>query len=70
MIVGGLESPLGAVIAGLLLGTFEILTSAYLNDAMGTFGTNFHAVLPYLVMVLVLIFKPYGLFGTRKVERL
>ena len=70
VIVGGLESPLGAVIAGVLLGILEILTSAYLNDAMGTFGTNFHAVLPYLVMIIVLIFKPYGLFGTRKVERL
>jgi branched-chain amino acid transport system permease protein len=70
VIVGGLESPLGAVIAGILLGICEILTSAYLNDALGTFGTNFHAVLPYLIMILVLIFKPYGLLGTHKVERL
>ena len=70
VIMGGLESPLGAVLAGLLLGILEILTSAYLNDAMGSFGTNFHAVLPNLIMIIVLIFKPYGLFGTRKVERL
>lgn len=70
VIMGGLESPLGAVLAGLLLGVLELLTSAYLNDALGSFGTNLHAVLPYLVMILVLIFKPYGLFGTRKVERL
>ncbi len=70
VIVGGLESPVGAVIAGVLLGVLEVLTSAYLNDQMGTFGTNFHAVLPYLVMIIVLIFRPYGLFGVRKVERL
>jgi len=70
VIIGGLESPLGAVIAGVLLGVLEILTSAYVNDALGTFGTNFHAVLPYLVMIIVLVFRPYGLFGTRKVERL
>jgi branched-chain amino acid transport system permease protein len=70
VIMGGLESPLGAVIAGLLLGVLEVLTSAYINEPLGTFGTNFHMVLPYLVMVVVLIFKPYGLFGTRKVERL
>jgi branched-chain amino acid transport system permease protein len=70
VIVGGLESPLGAVIAGLLLGVLEVLTSAYINEPLGSFGTNFHMVLPYLVMIVVLIFKPYGLFGTRKVERL
>ena len=70
VIVGGLESPLGAVLAGLALGVLEVLTSAYLNESMGTFGNNFHEVLPYLVMVVVLIFRPYGLFGTRKVERL
>lgn len=70
VIVGGLESPLGAVIAGVLLGVCEVLTSAYLNDSLGAFGTNFHAVLPYLIMIIVLMFKPYGLFGTRKVERL
>lgn len=70
VIVGGLESPLGAVIAGVALGVCEVFTSAYVNDALGTFGTNFHAVLPYLIMIVVLVFKPYGLFGTHKVERL
>ena len=33
-------------------------------------GANFHAVAPYLVMMLVLLVRPYGLFGTRPVERL
>ncbi|MEE2755379.1 MAG: branched-chain amino acid ABC transporter permease [Myxococcota bacterium] len=70
VIVGGLESPVGAVVAGLALGVLEVLTSAYLNESLGSFGNNFHEVLPYLVMVVVLMVRPYGLFGTRKVERL
>ncbi len=70
VILGGLESPVGAVIAGLLLGVLEVLTQAYLNDTFGEMSKNFHVVLPYIVMVLVLIVRPYGLFGKKKVERL
>ena len=70
VIVGGLESPGGAVIAGLLLGLLEVLAEAYLNPRLGAFGHNFHAVFPYLVMIAVLVVRPYGLFGTRRVERL
>ena len=64
------RQPLGAVLAGLALGVLEVLTGAYINPHLGTFGTNFHAVLPYLVMILFLVVRPYGLFGTEKVERL
>ena len=70
VIVGGLESPAGAVIAGLMLGVLEVLTAGYVNSALGMMGKNFHAVLPYLVMILFLVVRPYGLFGARKVERL
>lgn len=70
VIVGGLESPLGAVLAGVLLGVAEVLCAAYLNDALGGMGRNFHIVMPYLVMIAVLIVRPYGLFGQRTVERL
>ena len=41
VIVGGLESPLGAVIAGIGLGVLEVLTSAYVNENLGTFGAIF-----------------------------
>ena len=37
--------------------------------AWGVFGENFHAVFPYLVMIAVLIFRPYGLLGQEDVER-
>lgn len=70
VIVGGLESAGGAVIAGLLLGLLEVLTAGYLNTAMGAFGKNFHLVMPYLVMIIFLVVRPYGLFGQKKVERL
>lgn len=69
MIIGGLDSILGAVIAGLLLGVLEVLTRQYVNEALGSFGKNFHTVFPYLVMILFLIVRPYGLFGAKDVER-
>ena len=69
VIVGGLESPLGAVIAGLALGVVEVLAQGYINPHLGAFGHDFHTVFPYLVMIGFLVFRPYGLFGQRDVER-
>ena len=69
VIVGGLESPLGAVIAGLLLGVTEVLAQGYVNEHLGDFGHDFHTVFPYIVMILFLVVRPYGLFGQREVER-
>ena len=70
VIVGGLESPLGAVLAGLLLGILQVLTQAYVNSKLGPFSDNLHEVLPYIVMIVFLVVRPYGLFGEKKVERL
>jgi branched-chain amino acid transport system permease protein len=69
VLIGGLESPLGAVIGGLSLGVLELLAQGYINPALGTFGQNFHAVFPYVVMIAFLMVRPYGLFGTHEVER-
>ena len=69
VIVGGLESPVGAVVAGLSLGILEVLAQGYLNPMLGQFGQNFHEVFPYLLMVLVLVVRPYGLFGQKTVRR-
>lgn len=69
VIVGGLESPLGTVIAGVLLGLAEILAQGYVNPHLGEFGHNFHAVFPYLIMILFLVIRPYGLFGRKDVKR-
>lgn len=69
VMVGGLESPGGAVVAGFSLGVLEVMAQGYVNPHLGDFGQNFHAVFPYLVMILFLIVRPYGLFGQPRVER-
>ncbi|MEM9489058.1 MAG: branched-chain amino acid ABC transporter permease, partial [Myxococcota bacterium] len=70
VVVGGLTSPIGAVIAGLLLGLAEVLTQRYVeHPALGDFGHNLHSVVPYVIMILFLIIRPHGLFGQRDVER-
>lgn len=69
VIVGGLESPVGAVVAGVTLGILEVMAQGYLNPLMGQFGQNFHEVFPYLIMILVLVVRPYGLFGQKTVRR-
>ncbi len=70
VIVGGLESPLGTVIAGLFLGLLEVLAQGYVNPRLGAFGHNVHTVFPYVVMILFLMVRPYGIFGQKEVERL
>ena len=69
-IVGGLTSPLGTVIAGVLLGVTEVMAQAYLEPLLGEFGHNIHVVFPYVVMIFFLMFRPYGLLGEKTVERL
>jgi branched-chain amino acid transport system permease protein len=57
------------VVAALGLGVMEVLTQAYVNPELGQFGQNFHTVLPYALMIVVLMIRPYGLFGSPDVER-
>ncbi|MCW3064438.1 MAG: branched-chain amino acid transporter permease, partial [Solirubrobacterales bacterium] len=66
VILGGLDSPPGAVVGGIAIGIVEVMSSGY---APGWLGSDFSAVAPYAVMILVLLIRPYGLFGTRPVER-
>jgi branched-chain amino acid transport system permease protein len=68
IILGGVDSIAGAVVGGIIIGLVQDLTAGYEN----TFhlGAGFHQIAPYLVMILVLLIRPYGLFGTRKVERI
>jgi branched-chain amino acid transport system permease protein len=66
IILGGLNSPPGAVVGGISIGIVEVMASGY---APGWLGSNFSAVAPYVVMILVLLSRPYGLFGTPPVER-
>ncbi|HEY0988936.1 MAG TPA: branched-chain amino acid ABC transporter permease [Kofleriaceae bacterium] len=70
VIVGGLESPAGAVLAGLALGLLEVLAQGYVSPQLGNFGHGFHTVFPYLVMIVFLMVRPYGILGRKEVERL
>ena len=71
MILGGLDSPGGAVIGGLVVGLTQIWTAGYQNKEWfpDWLGTNFHIVMPYIVMIVILLVRPYGLFGTKEVRR-
>jgi branched-chain amino acid transport system permease protein len=69
IILGGLDSIRGAIIGGLAIGTIEIATKAYQPAMAPWLGSNFDQVMPYIVMLIVLMIRPYGLFGTPEVER-
>jgi branched-chain amino acid transport system permease protein len=67
VVLGGLSSSVGAVAGGLLIGVVEVMTSGY---APASLGTNFYAVAPYIVMIAILMVRPYGLLGSAPAERL
>jgi branched-chain amino acid transport system permease protein len=69
IILGGLDSIPGAVVGGIIIGLIQLLTQGYESNFTGILGTGFDTIAPYLIMLLVLLVRPYGLFGTRKVER-
>ena len=63
IILGGLDSILGAIVASLLIGWVESISAGYL-------GGKTRDVVPYVVVLAILVVKPYGIFGTRTIERL
>jgi branched-chain amino acid transport system permease protein len=69
IIIGGLDSIEGAVVGGLLVGVVEAFFAVYQDDFAPWLGNNFALVSPYVLLLIVLLVKPYGLFGTREVER-
>jgi branched-chain amino acid transport system permease protein len=62
MLLGGLGNVPGAMVAGLLLGTIEILSAAYIGTAERDFFS-------FLILILILLYRPTGLFGTRTAEQ-
>jgi branched-chain amino acid transport system permease protein len=69
VVLGGLDSPLGAVVGGLIIGIAEVLTAGYQHDVLPFLPSGFASVMPWVVMLVVLLVRPYGLFGTRDVRR-
>ncbi|MDK8461978.1 branched-chain amino acid ABC transporter permease [Marinobacter sp. SS13-12] len=62
VIVGGLDSILGALIAGVFIGWLETVAGAYL-------GGEYRMPATFLVLAVILVIRPYGLFGTHEIER-
>jgi branched-chain amino acid transport system permease protein len=66
LIIGGLESIPGAIIGGLIVGATERLVGGFIDPSVGGGVKDFS---PYLLALVFLIFRPYGLFGREIIER-
>ena len=66
VILGGLDSIVGAIVGGLTIGILENLMGGYLDMYL---GGGVKEVAPFVVLVVILMVKPYGLFGTVEIER-
>jgi branched-chain amino acid transport system permease protein len=68
VLLGGVNSIGGAIIAGIILGILENVSAGYLDPLLPRGGLAH--VFPFIVMIIVLIFRPYGLFGLVRIERI
>ena len=68
VILGGLDSVGGALLGGVVMGVLENLAGGYLDPLLP--GGGVKEVVPFVALVVILMIRPYGLFGTREVERL
>jgi branched-chain amino acid transport system permease protein len=66
VIIGGLDSIAGTIVASLLIGVLESLAAGYVDPLL---GAGFSSVASYLVLLAVLLRRPYGLFGSANIER-
>jgi branched-chain amino acid transport system permease protein len=67
-VLGGLDSTTGALVGGLAVGLTATFAAGY-QDQLAFLGRGFGGVAPYVVMLLVLLARPAGLFGSREVTR-
>ena len=68
VLLGGVNSIGGAIVAGIILGVSENVAAGYLDPLLP--GGGMAQVFPFIVMIIVLIFRPYGLFGLVRIERI
>lgn len=64
VILGGLDSVPGAIVGGVIIGLLEAYTAGYTPPELGL-----SAVVPFIILILILMVKPYGLFGEIRIER-
>ncbi len=68
VLLGGVNSIGGAIVAGIILGVLENVAAGYLDPLLP--GGGLAQIFPFVVMIIVLIFRPYGLFGLARIERI
>jgi branched-chain amino acid transport system permease protein len=67
VILGGLDSFLGAMIAGPIIGLAETIGSGYLTTYT---WPGLREVIPFIIIIIVMFIRPYGLFGESRIERI
>jgi branched-chain amino acid transport system permease protein len=69
-VLGGIGNMAGAMAGGLLLGIIEALGAGYIGDLTGNFlGSHYQDIFAFMVLIIVLMFRPSGLFGERTGDR-
>ena len=68
VLLGGINSIGGAIVAGIIVGVLENVAAGYLDPLLP--GGGLAQVFPFIVMIIVLIFRPHGLFGLARIERI
>jgi len=68
VLLGGVNSVGGAIVAGVILGVLENVAAGYLDPMLP--GGGLASVFPFMVMIVVLVIRPYGLFGQVEIERI
>lgn len=69
IVLGGLDSAAGAVYGGLIIASAEVFAGQYLAQYNSVLGPGYSTIVPYVAMLIVLVVRPYGLFGTPEVRR-
>ncbi len=69
IVLGGLDSINGTIYAAFLVATAEVFAGQYLSQWNDVLGSGYSTLVPYIVMLGVLLVRPYGLFGTAEVRR-
>jgi branched-chain amino acid transport system permease protein len=69
VLLGGIDSIGGAIVAGIILGILENVAAGYLDPLLPS-GGGLANVFPFIIIIIVLVIKPHGLFGLARIERI
>jgi branched-chain amino acid transport system permease protein len=70
VILGGLDSFVGALVAGPIIGLLETVGGGYLKYMIPDLWGGVRDVIPFIVIIIVMVIKPFGLFGEKRIERI